>query len=186
MVKVPVAGRVKTRLGCEIGMTDAAWWFRHQTRSLIRRLRDPRWRIVLSVAPDVAGLESRFWPRDLPRMPQERGDIGVRMARALSGVPGPAVLIGADLPEVTRDHIWAAFRALGEAPSVVGPAADGGFWLIGLRHTRPVPRLFAGVRWSHPETLADALPTLPQPVAFVETLCDVDTAADLRAVTRPG
>ena len=50
MVKEPRPGRVKTRLGRDIGMVGAAWWFRHQTRSLIRRLRDPRWQIVLAVA----------------------------------------------------------------------------------------------------------------------------------------
>lgn len=182
MVKEPVAGRVKTRLGAEIGMTEAAWWFRHHARSLIRRLRDPRWRIVLLVAPDVMGMRSRFWPGDLKRIPQGRGDIGVRMSRALGRVSGPAVLIGADIPGVTRHHIAAAFAALGSAKCVIGPAADGGFWLIGLRHTRPrPPHLFQGVRWSHGETLGDALPTLPKPVAFVDTLQDVDTAADLNA-----
>lgn len=180
MVKEPVAGKVKTRLGAEIGMTEAAWWFRHHARSLIRRLRDPRWRIVLSVAPDVNGMRSRFWPRELARIPQGRGDIGVRMSRALGRVQGPAVLIGGDIPGVRRHHVAAALAALGRAPCVIGPAADGGFWLIGLRHTgRLPPRMFEAVRWSHPETLADALPTLPQPVACVETLRDVDTAADL-------
>ncbi len=180
MVKEPVAGRVKTRLGRDIGMTDAAWWFRHQSRALLRRIRNPRWRIVLAVSPDAAGMQSRFWPRDLPRIPQGRGDIGRRMARALTSVPGPAVLIGADIPGVTRQHIDAAFSALGRSPSVIGPARDGGFWLIGLRHTKPLPpHLFANVRWSHADTLMDALATLPKPVAFVATLQDVDTAADL-------
>ena len=56
MVKEPRPGRVKTRLGRNIGMTAAAWWFRHQTARLLRRLRDPRWQIVLAVAPDRAGL----------------------------------------------------------------------------------------------------------------------------------
>ncbi|MBL4807251.1 MAG: hypothetical protein JKY31_08175, partial [Rhodobacteraceae bacterium] len=51
MLKEPRAGRVKTRLGRDIGMTSAAWWFRHQTRRLIRQLTDPRWEIILSVAP---------------------------------------------------------------------------------------------------------------------------------------
>ena len=179
MVKKPVAGRVKTRLGREIGMPEAAWWFRHQTAQILRRLRDPRWDMVLNVTPDRA-MASSVWPGDLARMPQGRGDLGQRMVRALRGVPGPAVLIGGDIPEVSPKHIAEAFRFLGRYESVIGPAHDGGFWLIGLRHpTRAGRGLFQGVRWSHPDTLREALPTLPAPVAMAATLQDVDTAADL-------
>ncbi|MEO0359106.1 MAG: hypothetical protein AAF386_12620, partial [Pseudomonadota bacterium] len=67
MVKEPRPGRVKTRLGKDIGMTAAAWWFRHQTRRVIRRLDDPRWSLTLAVAPDVEGYQSRIWPNHIPR-----------------------------------------------------------------------------------------------------------------------
>ncbi len=185
MVKEPVAGRVKTRLGRDIGMVAAAWWFRHQTRRLLRSLEDPRWTLVLAVSPDTA-LVSRFWPGHLARMPQGRGDLGVRMARAIDGIPGPVLLIGGDIPGVTRAHIAGAFRALGSAASVVGPASDGGFWLIGLRNgTRRYPGLFHGVTWSSPTTLVETLPTRPAPVAIAATLGDIDTAADLAQVN-PG
>lgn len=188
MVKEPRPGRVKTRLGRDIGMTAAAWWFRHQTRALIRRLRDPRWQIVLCVAPDREGLRSRVWPPDLPRLPQGRGNLGDRMARMLDATPGPSVLIGGDIPGIRRTHIARAFRALGDHASVIGPAPDGGFWLIGLKHPSRAPRsLFRNVRWSHPDTRADTLPTLPQPVALIDELADVDTASDLhRSRNTPG
>lgn len=180
MVKEPRPGRVKTRLGRSIGMTDAAWWYRHQTARLLRRLHDPRWDIVLAVAPDREGMASRIWPPHLARWPQGRGDLGRRMARALAATRGPSVLIGSDIPGITRHHIACAFHALGKAPSVIGPAPDGGFWLVGLRHPGNAPRgLFADVRWSHPDTLSDTLPTLPQPVALIDTLADVDEAKDL-------
>lgn len=179
MVKEPRAGRVKTRLGRHIGMTQAAWWYRHQVRALLRRLRDPRWQIVLAVAPDTAE-QSGTWPADLPRLQQGPGDLGRRMSRALKATPGPTVLIGSDIPGVRRGHIHAAFRALGRAPSVIGPATDGGFWLVGLRHPARAPRaLFRNVRWSHAETLSDVLPTLPQPVKKVAELSDVDDASGL-------
>jgi len=139
MVKEPRAGRVKTRLGRDIGMVDAAWWFRHQSRRLIRRLRDPRWQIVLTVAPDIQGMASRFWPHDLARMPQGRGDIGQRMLRALRAIPvGPVCLVGADIPDLSRRHVARAFGALGSSDVVFGPAVDGGFWLVGVRHGRMV------------------------------------------------
>ncbi len=179
MVKQPVAGRVKTRLGRDIGMVPAAWWFRHQTKALLRRIEDPRWRIVLSVSPDRA-VGFRFWPAHLLRRPQGRGDLGDRMARAMENPRGPVVVIGGDIPGITKGHIASAFSQLGAAPSVIGPATDGGFWLVGLRHGgRRYPGLFEGVGWSRDTTLRETLPTLPQPVATVATLDDIDTIDDL-------
>ncbi|AAV96558.1 TIGR04282 family arsenosugar biosynthesis glycosyltransferase [Ruegeria pomeroyi] len=189
MVKEPRPGRVKTRLGRDIGMVGAAWWFRHQTRALIRRLRDPRWRIVLAVSPDVEGLASRVWPADLARSPQARGDLGQRMARQLRGAPkGPVCLIGADIPGVTRAHIARAFAALGRAEFVFGPAPDGGYWLVGAaRRGALPPGLFGHVRWSSEHALEDTLAGLAgRRVALVDGLRDVDRLADLRDASPPG
>ncbi len=182
MLKVPQAGRVKTRLGRDIGMTDAAWWFRHQTRRLLRRMQDPRWEIVLAVAPDIAGLQSRVWPAHLPRIPQGPGHLGDRMARMLgAAAPGPSCLIGGDIPGVTPAHIHRAFQALGDHDAVFGPAEDGGYWLIGLKHPARQPHGFLqNVRWSTEHALADSRATLPgQRIATAGTLRDVDTADDL-------
>ncbi len=188
MLKDPRAGRVKTRLGQEIGMTAAAWWFRHQSARLIRRLQDPRWRLVLAVSPDRAGLASRVWPPHLTRMRQGRGSLGDRMARALAQQPpGPVCVIGADLPGITRHHVARAFRALGDHEAVFGPAPDGGYWLVGLKNLRPAPPgLFRNVRWSGEHALADSMATLPGwRVALVDRLRDVDEASDL-AMTAAG
>ncbi len=187
MVKEPRAGRVKTRLGREIGMTAAAWWFRHQTAALLRRLRDPRWRIVLATSPDRAGLLSRAWPADLARKPQGPGDLGTRMTRQLrTAPPGRACVIGTDIPGITRPHIARAFAALGQNDLVFGPAADGGYWLVG-GHPRRLPRgLFAHVRWSTEHALADTIASAPGArIALTDRLCDIDTAADLAAHGRP-
>ena len=113
-------------------------------------------------------------------MPQGGGDLGQRMARALRTTPGPTVLIGSDIPGVRRRHIARAFRVLGGSPSVIGPARDGGFWLVGLAHPKRAPAtLFKGVPWSSPTTLQNTRPALPHPVADIDTLGDVDDAADL-------
>ena len=187
MVKEPVPGRVKTRLGRDIGMTAAALWFRHQTRSLIRRLRDRRWDIVLAVSPDRDGMASRFWPADIPRVPQGRGDLGVRMARLLAcASTGPVCLIGGDIPDVTQAHIRAAFDALQGRDFVFGPAADGGFWLVGARagHRCP-PRLFEGVTWSVADTLAQTIAQMDRwTVGYCDELHDVDTLDDLQRIRR--
>ncbi|GAB5436103.1 TIGR04282 family arsenosugar biosynthesis glycosyltransferase [Falsiruegeria mediterranea] len=182
MLKEPRPGRVKTRLGRDIGMVGAAWWFRHQTRSLIRRLRDPRWQIVLAVAPDREGLESRIWPADLPRAPQGRGDLGDRMGRMLRGMPpGPVCVIGADIPDITCPRIAQAFQALGSHEMVFGPAPDGGYWLVGAKRAAALPNtLFKGVRWSSEHALADTIASVPGlRTDLVDELRDVDTKADL-------
>ncbi len=185
MLKEPHPGRVKTRLGRDIGMTAAAWWFRHQSGRLIRRLgRDPRWQTVLAVAPDNEGLASRVWPHHLPRWPQGEGDLGDRMGRIFRRAPkGPVVIIGADIPGITPALIGRAFAALGRHDAVFGPAPDGGYWLIGLmRGARPVPSgIFEGVRWSSATALADTKASLgTAKIALIDTLRDVDRAADLR------
>ncbi|MGY3438172.1 MULTISPECIES: TIGR04282 family arsenosugar biosynthesis glycosyltransferase [unclassified Marinovum] len=188
MLKEPHPGRVKTRLGRDIGMTAAAWWFRHQTARLIRRLHDPRWQLVLAVAPDREGLESRIWPAHLPRIPQGRGDLGQRMARAFRSLPpGPACIIGGDIPGITPAHIARAFQTLGPHDATFGPAPDGGYWLIGLRHPARAPAGFLhDVRWSTEHALADSIATLPGArVARTDTLADIDTAADLADSRHP-
>lgn len=182
MLKEPRVGRVKTRLGRDIGMVAAAWWFRHQVRALLRRIEDPRWCVVLAVAPDRAGMMSRVWPARIARLPQGRGNLGDRMGRALRAAPaGPVCVIGADIPGISRARIAEAFAALGRHDAVFGPAPDGGYWLIGLRRLRGVPpSLFEGVRWSSPHALRDTQETLAgHSIAHVATLRDVDTVADL-------
>ncbi len=181
-VKAPVAGRVKTRLGREIGMVQAAWWCRHQMARLLRVLgRDPRWETWLAVTPDQGDWPA--WPRALPRWRQGHGDLGARMAGVFHGLPpGPVVIVGTDIPGLRPCHVAEAFAALGRADAVFGPALDGGYWLMGLargRRTAPAG-LFDGVRWSTRHALADTLATLHgHRVGFVTPLDDVDEAADL-------
>ncbi len=179
MLKQPVAGRVKTRLGQDIGMTRAAWWFRHQSAAAIRHLQSPRWETWLSVAPDSA-LHARCWPAHLPRMAQGPGDLGARMARILRSSKGPVVLIGGDIPGVRQGHIAEAFRQLRQQDMVFGPAMDGGFWLVGKRQRVP-RRLFRNVRWSCPTTLAEARASAGAMarIGLVATLRDVDRREDL-------
>ncbi|MBK0400575.1 DUF2064 domain-containing protein [Limibaculum sp. M0105] len=176
---------VKTRLGREIGMIDAAWWFRHQTGRLIRAVaRDRRWRTVLAVAPDHA-IASRAWPPGIARWPQGPGDLGARMARALAHFgPGPVAIVGGDVPGVGPREIGRAFALARGGRAVLGPAADGGYWLVAVPHGGRLPAgLFAGVRWSGPHALSDTEATLGPlaPARRAAMLHDVDTAADLRA-----
>src|SRR5207237_8848216 len=139
--------------------------------------RDSRRRLRLSVTPARARHRKRLWPRGLPVLGQGGGDLGPRMRRALVACPpGPAVLIGTDIPALGPEHIVEAFRLLGKHDLVFGPAADGGFWLVGARRSPRLPPLFGRVRWSSPHTLEDALANLPRGLGFGFTapLEDVD------------
>ncbi len=180
--RAPELGRGKRRLAGEIGDIAALGFERLMLARLMRRLaHDPRWDTRLVLTPDAACHRDRGWR--IARIPQGRGELGERMRRAMAAAPcGPVVLIGADIPAVTRVHVAAAFRLLGENDLVFGPAADGGFWLVGARRRPRLPALFARVRWSSPHTLADTLAGLPRGVrvGFAAVLDDVDDAESYR------
>ncbi len=185
-VKAPVAGRVKTRLAADIGAGRAAALFRILTARTIAESLKGEWETMLAVDPPSAVCEDvRFWPPHVPRFAQGPGDLGQRMARAFRDAPpGPAVIVGADAPGLRARHLRGAFRALAGADAVFGPAEDGGYWLVGLNRRRASPDLFNKVRWSTKHALEDTLKTLPASfdVARLETLRDVDEAADLAAL----
>lgn len=184
-VKEPVAGRVKSRLAAGIGSVHATWWYRHAGRRLLRSIGgDARWETWLAITPERF-VESRgFWSRYPRRIGQGRGSLGARLDRALASMPpGPVLVIGSDIPGVSPRHVARAFRVLGHADWVLGPAPDGGYWSIGWCGTGPHPRrnFLSGVRWSGPHALADTLEAIGRQgrVALLDTLADVDTVEDL-------
>ena len=188
MVKVPVAGRVKTRLARDVGTAAATRFVRTATASLLHRLgRNVPWRLTLAVTPD-AGTGAPVWPGAVPRIAQGGGDLGARMQRIMAvRQPGPVVIVGSDVPGITRRHISKAFRLLGRHDAVLGPASDGGYWLVGLRRRPRVLRPFGGVRWSGPHALTDTLFNLSgAAVALLDTLSDVDKGPDLERCSSPG
>ncbi|HRY05807.1 MAG TPA: TIGR04282 family arsenosugar biosynthesis glycosyltransferase [Hyphomicrobiaceae bacterium] len=181
MVKAPQAGRVKTRLAREIGVVGATSFYRHASAAVVGRLGcDRRWQTLLAVAPDTA-MNARYWPARLARRAQGHGDLGRRMQGLFDRMPpGPVIIIGSDCPTVRADDIAAAFVALGRADAVLGPAPDGGYWLVGERRSPKALPAFSGVRWSSEHTLADTMANFAaRRVALVRQLPDVDTAADL-------
>lgn len=181
MVKEPRAGRVKSRLARIAGPGVATMFYRHQTAAVLSRVhREREWLTLLAVAPDVS-VRSPAWPKALDRRGQGGGSLGARMQRLFDRLPpGPVTIIGSDIPGITAPLIRQAFRALGDADAVVGPASDGGYWLIGLKRRFRVPKIFARVRWSTEHALADTLAHLDgRKVAILPTLDDVDNAADL-------
>ena len=179
--RAPRLGTVKRRLAREIGDRAA---LRFHQRTLSRVLRalaaDRRYRTVLAATPDRAA--SR-WPARVIVVDQGAGDLGARMQRLMDRCRrGRAVIVGCDIPGLTAADVAAAFRALGRADAVFGPAEDGGYWLVGLGPRRPSTP-FARVRWSSAHALADTRANFTgRRVALLRVLSDVDTVADLRAL----
>jgi len=190
MARAPRVGAVKRRLARDIGAVAAWRFYEGNLAALTRRLApDPRWITWLALTPDRAALRPpRRAARRARPVGQGRGDLGARMGRFLAGAaPGPVVIVGSDVPAIEARHVAHAFRVLGRADWVFGPALDGGYWLIGAARRRPMPRdLFAGVRWSTGDALADTVRALGDArVAYLETLGDIDTGADLRSRGAP-
>jgi len=178
MAKAPIMGRAKTRLARDIGPAHAQRLYRMMMTKVLRQTRDPRWATIIAATPtDYIG-RVPFW-KHYPQMPQSSGNLTPRLA-AVFNRKGPTVVIGTDCPDIETRDIAAAFKAIKKGQAVLGPADDGGFWLIGFngpaRHD-----LFEGVRWSHDKTLEDMKARFKEPVIHLRTLIDVDDRAALKA-----
>ncbi|HVQ11052.1 MAG TPA: DUF2064 domain-containing protein, partial [Methyloceanibacter sp.] len=123
MAKSPRAGRIKRRLAASIGAVSAARFYRTCLAHTLMRLgRDPRWRTVISVSPDNE-VGAPHWPRGIERVPQGHGDLGMRMQRLFRRLPpGPAIIVGSDIPAINSSDVARAFRLLGSADAVFGRA----------------------------------------------------------------
>lgn len=166
-------GRAKTRLARGIGEAAALAFQRACLAATLRKLAHGPWRLVLCVTPDRAARAQRLWPPRAELLPQGRGDLGARMARALARTPGPSAIVGSDIPDLTAAAVRAAFARLGSTDFVFGRSRDGGYWLVGARVGSLAQRAFRNVRWSSEHALADSLIGLRR-VAFAATLDDVD------------
>ena len=177
-VRAPQLGTGKRRLAQDIGDPAALRFERLMLALLVRRLgSDKRWHLRIAVTPTKARHHIRHRYGQIETIGQSRGDLGIRMHRALIACPpGRVVLIGADIPTLCARHIVVAFRLLGSRDLVFGPAEDGGFWLVGARHPRRLAHVFEQVRWSSPHALADTLAGLPRvlTVGIADRLEDVD------------
>ena len=184
----PRVGAVKRRLSKGLGAVAATFWYRRQLSGLLRRLASrtgggpATWRRHLFVTPRGAR-RGGIWPRGWILHAQAGGDLGERMHAALASVgTGPAVLVGSDIPDIRPRHIRAAFRALGQADVVLGPAADGGYWLIGFKRRPRILDVFNNIRWSSSHTMKDTIRNIEakihQPrIKLLEQLNDIDDIA---------
>ena len=187
VTKPNLMGMAKTRLARDIGVVEARRINAMAMSSVMKAVVDPRWQTALYVTPDNALYQRQpSWPDTLTRISQGSGDLGARLSRAYALAPlGKVVFIGTDMPDLSRKDLAKAFRFLNQADCVVGPADDGGFWLIGLNKRVGSAPPFANVRWSSSETLKDVRANLGSAkIQYLETRIDIDDAASLNAWRR--
>lgn len=153
MAKYWTAGQVKTRLAGAIGPQAAARLHHAMVLHMLSELAAAGDRRIVAVAPDAccdAFLPSAAGHWEVTG--QGTGNLGARMKRLLQrllAASGRVVLVGADCPELTAATVDAALCRLAERDAVMGPAADGGYYLIGLRGPwrNGYDRLFDGIDW---------------------------------------
>lgn len=174
--RTPAIGVGKTRLAQDVGAVEAWRLYRQMSSRLIRTLADPRWRLIVRLA---GARHDPLWG-GVRCEDQGRGDLGQRLQAALRAhADGPVAVIGTDAPDVTPARIARAFDAVRGGRAVLGPAEDGGFWLLALPQARARSVDLSGIRWSDPDTLTDTEAALGGPIRRLETLSDIDTGADL-------
>ncbi len=191
--KAPALGTVKTRLAAGIGDVAACALYRNWSRALIRQIGgDARWRTFLAVSPDAQAFQTgswpNVWPSDMVRLPQGPGDLGARMSRCFRCLPpGPAVIVGSDIPDLECRHVAQAFDRLRVHDAVFGPADDGGYWLIGVSNRCRKCVSLENVRWSTEHALEDTIAALGPDKKIgmlTDQLADIDTKEDLDAWRR--
>ncbi len=180
VAKEPIPGHTKTRLCPPLSLAQAAGLAGAALADTLAAVAaTPADRRVLV----LAGRPPPWLPEGIEVIAQRGNGLDERLANAFADLAGPSLLIGMDTPQIGPRTLAAGLARLGRAPAVLGPAEDGGYWAIGLRH--PDARALIGVPMSSSGTLAAQrvrLAGLGLAVDELETLRDVDTYADALAV----
>jgi len=187
--RYPEPGKTKTRLIPALGAEKAALLQRQMTEHTLAQVKQLQAQRSVTVEVSFAGGNStlmvQWLGNDLIYTAQGEGSLGNRMARSLAHTfhdrADYAVIIGTDCPGLNAELLAEAFDQLHWAYDLVlGPAVDGGYYLLGLR--RFIPELFVGVNWGSAEVLSQTTAIAKQlnlSVAYLPQLPDLDRPEDL-------
>lgn len=189
--RYPEAGNTKTRLIPHLGAAQAAELQRWMTTSMAKEMDALRPDVERQIHFSGGGLSKmQSWlGRQFTYLPQFAGGLGHRLHQAFvgnfcSGMEA-VVAIGADCPQLNTRHFEQAFKLLKTHDVVLGPAADGGYYLIGLN--QPQAKLFDNIAWGTSAVFGQTIAianTLNLSVAILEQLRDVDRPEDLELLDR--
>lgn len=186
MMKYPEPGRVKTRLAREIGDRQASEICRQVAETVVRNTAPDGqdYQRIIFIDPPERETDFRVWLPGEQFALQKGSSLGERMDTIirylLSGGAEKAVITGADIPDLGRSIITKAFNDLDYADVVIGPAHDGGYYLIGMKTL--IPELFQNMPWSTEQVLSEtlrALNRLGKSYRLLTRLSDLDTAEDI-------
>ena len=186
--RYPEPGRTKTRMIPHLGPEGAAALQRAMTEHVLGQVTAAAQQLPLAIEVHFAGgteAQMQGWLGDrITYHPQSEGDLGAKLAAAfghnLAAGRAGAIAIGSDCPALGAPHLAAALKALQSADVVLGPATDGGYYLIGLR--QPQPALFEAIAWGTGQVLAQTLAAAASQGLAVELLTpltDIDLPEDL-------
>jgi rSAM/selenodomain-associated transferase 1 len=186
----PEKGTVKTRLSPALPAREALVLYRGMLADAIAAAAraDAQRRVLFWADKSPEGGISPGWEERV----QEGEDLGARLSHAFEALlPGPVVAIGADCPELDSAIIDRGFEALDRADVVLGPASDGGYYMVGMKEPHPI---FENITWGTDQVLEQTehrAARLGLEVTRLDTLDDVDRPEDLlrlitRLMQRPG
>lgn len=178
--KNAVLGKVKTRLASGMGEQHALKIYKHLiqlTYSALEEVPVPIWTYFSDFIPEF------IHPSVEKSFVQQGQDLGERMANAFARTfesgRNKVVLIGTDCPTLQSQHLLQAFDALNDSDLVLGPASDGGYYLIGMKGKAAY--LFEGIAWSTSQVLSQTLHVASQQgltTTLLPELDDIDTQED--------
>ena len=185
LIKYPEPGKVKTRLAKHIGTEEAASFCRRIAEHVLKRTApaDFGYLRIVFYTPDEMRQQFADWLPDELLKVQRGRDVGERMEHALEEMfalgAEKAIVVGADIPGLHREIIDNAFQNLDHADMVIGPAMDGGYYLIGMKS--PHPEIFWNIAWGTGEVFRKTVAKIEKKglrYRAVETLFDVDGLGD--------
>lgn len=191
-VKHPEPGEVKTRLAESIGSEKTAQLYRCFILDLLAKLRSVRLPFRICVYPEQKReMLMRWLGREYEYNPQRGVDLGERMAAAFhdafSGGHRRVILMGSDFPDLPQTFLEEALGALNTHDAVIGPAMDGGYYLIGFRKETFFPQVFVGMDWGTEGVFRQTLSILKAHTTQVYVLPvwnDIDTIEDLKQLIK--
>ena len=190
-VKNPERGKVKSRLAADIGDESAVRLYKGLVTRMLSTLKGGTFPLYICFFPETAWKPIENWLGKKYRyIPQNGKDLGERMRNSF--IDGftmghkRVVLIGSDIPDLPIKYIEEAFESLREMDAVIGPAYDGGYYLIGFKDKTFSPQVFEGIAWGTKSVFDETMKKLRRFRRAVHTLPrlrDIDTVEDLRKLS---
>lgn len=194
-LKYPRPGKVKTRLGAEIGFDEACRLYEAFIHDACRKFSKLDQQLIFAVTPNFSiGKYKSFLGKKHKIFFQRGKDLGEKMFNAFKYIfsigAESAILTGSDLPALTADIISKAFTDLESCDACIGPAKDGGYYLIGFRAEKLTKNVFEDISWSTDSVLKTTLEKMDESSlkpAKLPEIADVDNLQDLIELSRtPG